>query len=217
VSSRIVTIVLLAGAIGSSLLAFYFLRSDEAPATRAESAVVAPSPGGDSEVASQAGESGETAGGPAEAQSRPPPAKAPGGQAQPGPGSSTPPFAGDFPREPPSEAEELEKVFASEAVDPAWGPSMEATLYEQIGEIAGSEVVTVRTECKTTLCRLQVTQRVPVQAGRSPDESPVMYEMYEALFARLGFESRSITSTSDANGIVSSVVYLPRGDSASSD
>jgi hypothetical protein len=108
-------------------------------------------------------------------------------------------------------------VFAAESVDPAWGPSMEATLNEQIGEIAGRDLVTMRTECKSTLCKVQVTQRVPVQPGRSADESPRMYEMYEALFARLGFASRSITSTGDANGIVTSVVYLPRGDSEPSD
>ena len=44
-----------------------------------------------------------------------------------------------------------------------------------------------------------------------------MYDMYEKLFARLGFESRSITSTSDGRGIVTSVVYLPRGDLESLD
>jgi hypothetical protein len=111
------------------------------------------------------------------------------------------------------EPADMEQVFAGEAVDPDWGPAMEATLYEQIGEIAGPDLVTVRTECRTTVCRLQVTQRVPEQKGRSSDESPAMYDMYEKLFARLGFASLSVTSTAEANGIVSSVVYLPRGDS----
>jgi hypothetical protein len=108
----------------------------------------------------------------------------------------------------------MEKVFDAEQVDPDWGPGMEATIYEQLGEIAGRDLVTVRTECKTTVCRLQVTQHVPVQAGRSADESPIMYGMWEVFFARLGFASLPVTSSAEANGVVSSVVYLPRGDPA---
>jgi len=107
----------------------------------------------------------------------------------------------------------MEKVFAAENVDPNWGPAMEATIYEQLGEIAGRDLITARMECRTTVCRLQVTQHVPAQSRRSPDESPVMYGMWEALFARLGFPNLPVSSTTEANGVVSSVVYLPRGDS----
>jgi hypothetical protein len=212
VSVKAVTLVLLAGAIGSALLAFNFLNPPEDPPATARPMVPAPSP----EVRAK-----ETLqGGPAEAGSRPQPVQAPHAQPQlstPGPKARVSGGTAQGAPSTSSDPAEAERVFAAETADPAWSPGMEATIYEQIGDIAGPELVTVHTECRTTLCRLEVTQRVPVQAGRSADESPEMYDMYETLFARLGFESRPVTSTADGKGIVTSVVYLPRGDLAPSD
>jgi hypothetical protein len=207
-----VAIAMFAGAIGIGVLAFNLLRSD-APAGKT-SAVVSASGPDERPTAVLQDKAGD-------AEARPPQA-APSESSVPLPhpgsaSSTTQAPEGASPADPMTESAEAEKVFAAEAVDPAWAAGMEATLYEQIGEIAGKDLVTVNTECRTTLCRLQVTQRVPMQAGRNSDESPAMYDMYEKLFARLGFESRSITSTSDGTGLVTSVVYLPRGDLDSPD
>jgi hypothetical protein len=204
-----VTIAMFAGAIAVGVLAFGFLRSDS---PGGEAAAVVSASGPDKRpMATLQGGAGDTEASPPKAA----PSRSVPSSPLPHPRSTDPMTqapGGATPAPPTTEPADAEKVFVAEAVDPAWAAGMEATLYEQIGEIAGKDLVTVNTECRTTLCRLQVTQRVPMQAGRSADESPAMYDMYEKLFARLGFESRSITSTSDGNGLVSSVVYLPRGD-----
>jgi hypothetical protein len=51
-----------------------------------------------------------------------------------------------------------DKEFVAEAIDPLWAPAMEARIVSEIAQISGLKLVSILAECRTTMCRLQLTQ-----------------------------------------------------------
>lgn len=96
---------------------------------------------------------------------------------------------------------ETERAFAAEAVDPSWSREAEAHILGEIAQVTGLKLVTLRVECRTTLCRLHVAQQ-ELQHGPGP---------ILEIVARLGMKTRWVLSVVDRNGVPASLAYLERG------
>src|SRR6185503_6570196 len=82
---------------------------------------------------------------------------------------------------------ENEKAFAVEPLDPPWSRSREAEILGQVAQMSGIRLLTIEVECRTSMCRLQLTQ------GAAPTESVwrgVPSPAYTELLAKLGYEPR---------------------------
>ena len=99
---------------------------------------------------------------------------------------------------------ETERLFAAEAVDQRWAPEAEAHVLGEIAQVTGLKLVTLRIECRTTLCRLHVGQQ-ELQKGSGP---------ILEIVARLGMKTRWVISVEDRNGVPTSLAYLERGSAA---
>jgi hypothetical protein len=95
---------------------------------------------------------------------------------------------------------EGEREFAAEAVDLAWAPGAEAELLAKLAQDPSLEIIDVQVECKSTMCRLQLTQPDP------GDESP----RFNVLVRSLGLEPRWAMALRDQSGALKSVAYLWR-------
>jgi hypothetical protein len=102
------------------------------------------------------------------------------------------------------ELRETERAFAAEAVDPRWSPEAEAHILGEIAQVTGLKLITLRVECKTTLCRLHVAQQ---ELPKGP--GPIL-----DIVARLGMKTRWVISSEDGNGVPTSLAYLERGSAA---
>ena len=97
---------------------------------------------------------------------------------------------------------ETERAFAAEAVDPQWSPQAEAHILGEIAQMTGLKLITLRVECKTSLCRLHVAQQELSAANP-----------FLGIVARLGMNPRWVISVVDRNGVPTSLAYLERGSS----
>ena len=95
---------------------------------------------------------------------------------------------------------EGEREFAAEAIDLAWAPGAEADLLGKLAQDNDLEIIDVQVECKSTMCRLQMTQPDP------GDESP----RFNVLVKSLGLEPRWGMALRDESGALNSVAYLWR-------
>lgn len=105
----------------------------------------------------------------------------------------------------PPNFRENEKAFVIEPLDSLWSRSREAEILSAIAQMNGLRLLTIEVECRTSMCRLQFTQNVPVPPN-VPD--PV----YTELLARLGYEPRLpfLGMARDNAGTVTYLTYLPR-------
>ncbi len=94
---------------------------------------------------------------------------------------------------------ETERAFAAEAVDPAWSQDAEAHIRDEIAQMTGLNLVTLRVECKTSLCRLHVSQQELSRANPFPQ-----------LVGRLGLKPLWVVAVVDRNGVPTSLAYLER-------
>jgi hypothetical protein len=94
---------------------------------------------------------------------------------------------------------ETEHAFTAEAVDPRWAPEAEAHILGEIAQVTGLKLVTLRVECKTSLCRLHVSQQ---ELSRS--------NPFPKLVDRLGLKPRWVMAVVDRNGVPTSLAYLKR-------
>jgi hypothetical protein len=110
---------------------------------------------------------------------------------------------------PPSLAAlETEKTFSAEAVDPLWSVHREADINDAIAQVNGLELITLQVECRTSLCRLQLTQRV---SGPIAQRTDAVMSFYGKVFDWLGVEHQPpVMLAVDGSGIATSLVYLPR-------
>jgi hypothetical protein len=69
---------------------------------------------------------------------------------------------------PPSQFIEGEREFAAEPIDGTWAPSAEASLLATIAEVAGLELVDLQVQCRSTMCRVQLTQPMAARPGAKP-------------------------------------------------
>jgi hypothetical protein len=70
----------------------------------------------------------------------------------------------------PPELAEGEREFAAEPIDATWASGAEAKLLAVFAEMPGLELIDLQAECRSTMCRLQLTQppAEPGQAGSLP-------------------------------------------------
>ena len=106
--------------------------------------------------------------------------------------------------------QEIDSAFAAEPVDALWAPTREAEMLSEIAQTSGLQVRTLRVECRTTKCRVQIAQSVPVPdraSGFVPEAS------YYKLFDRLGYQGAArypMTITPDGAGTATWVAYVAR-------
>jgi len=110
--------------------------------------------------------------------------------------------------------QEIDSAFAAEPVDPLWAPAREAEMLGEIAQTTGLQVRTLQVECRTTKCRVQIAQSVPV-----PDRASgfVPEAIYYKLFDRLGYQGAArypIVITPDGAGTATWVAYVARANAA---
>lgn len=64
----------------------------------------------------------------------------------------------DRPRELPPGVMQGEREFAAEPVDAAWAPGAEADLLANFAQMPGLKLIDLQGECRSTMCRVQLTQ-----------------------------------------------------------
>ncbi len=106
------------------------------------------------------------------------------------------------PHAPPDFAE-IERAFAAEPVDETWAPGAEASLLEKVAQIPGLALSGLRAECRSTMCRLKLTNIGGVALmGRA---GPRIADLESALGLKVGW----FMARTDA-GNAQTVLYLWR-------
>lgn len=103
-----------------------------------------------------------------------------------------------------------ENAFVAEPLDPLWARSREAEILGQIAQISGLRLINIEVECRTSMCRLQWTQDVPVPVEGELRGMP--NDVYEGLLARLGYTQPIPMGTAADARTITSLTYLPRQD-----
>lgn len=106
--------------------------------------------------------------------------------------------------------QQRENAFVAEPLDPLWSRSREAEILGQIAQISGLRLINIEVECRTSMCRLQWTQNVPVPVEGERRGMPDA--VYEDLLARLGYTQMIPMGTAGDAGTITSLTYLPRQD-----
>jgi hypothetical protein len=105
---------------------------------------------------------------------------------------------------PPPDLIEGEQEFAAEPVDTAWAPGAEADIFAKFAQMPGLKLVDLQVECRSTMCRLQLTQprdAPAVEGGARP---------FNVLLDSVGLEPRWMIAIVDRSGTMKSVAYLWR-------
>jgi hypothetical protein len=65
---------------------------------------------------------------------------------------------------------EGERAFAAEPVDATWAPGAEANILARFAQMPGLELIDLRVECRSTMCRFELTQPTGLAArgGANP-------------------------------------------------
>jgi hypothetical protein len=103
---------------------------------------------------------------------------------------------------PPPQLVEGEREFAEEPLDGTWASGAEADVLAKFAQMPGLKLIDLQVECRSTMCRVQLTQPSPPLGSPQP---------FKALLEPLGLEPRwSMTIKDRANGPVKSAAYLWR-------
>ena len=96
-------------------------------------------------------------------------------------------------REPVPAQFEGEREFGAEPVDATWAPGAEAELLAKIAQVPGLKLIDLQVQCRSTMCRLQLTQprRIPGERAGPP---------FLLLLNSLGMEPRWMMTVPDGNG-----------------
>ena len=108
--------------------------------------------------------------------------------------------------------QQRENAFVAEPVDPLWSRSREAEILEQIAQSNGLRLITIEVECRTSMCRLQWTQDVPLPVEGELRGMPS--DVHKDLLARLGYTQQIEMGTAGVAGsrALTALTYLPRQD-----
>jgi hypothetical protein len=101
-------------------------------------------------------------------------------------------------------AAEGERQFGAEAIDSEWAPGAEAALLAKIAQTPGLELIDLQVQCRSTMCRLELTQprRIPGETAGPP---------FPKLLYSLGMEPRwMMTIPGGDGGPTRSFAYLWR-------
>jgi hypothetical protein len=106
----------------------------------------------------------------------------------------------DAQSEPPPPLVANETVFMAESIDAQWAPMAEAQILDRIAQEPGLRLLDLRVECRTTMCRVQMTQpRVTEERA-----SPVTF------LNKAGYQIRFIVALDNQAGGRGSIAYLVR-------
>ncbi len=96
-----------------------------------------------------------------------------------------------------------EQEFATEPVDMAWAPGAEANLLATFAQMTGLHLIDLHVECRSTMCRLQLTQPngSTVEGGPRP---------FNVLLDSVGLEPRWMMAIGERGSPMKSVAYLWR-------
>lgn len=101
-----------------------------------------------------------------------------------------------------------ELEFAAEPVDAAWAPGAEADLLAKFAQMPGLKLIDIQVECRSTMCRLELTQpREPPAEGRAAS-NPAPFNLLHGSIE--GVEARWMMVIGDGTGPTRSVAYLWR-------
>jgi hypothetical protein len=89
--------------------------------------------------------------------------------------------------------------WAAEPVDPEWASLARTQILSKVAERPGLALIALQVECKTTMCRVEMTQ--PSSASNDP---PIR------LLNTLGMQPRVIMAAADRPGMRGSVAFLMR-------
>jgi hypothetical protein len=103
----------------------------------------------------------------------------------------------------PPEVAAGEREFAAEPVDPTWAPGAEAEVLSKFAQMPGLKLIDLQVECRSTMCRLQLTQ--PTGAPDAGGGRP-----FNVLLDSIGHEPRWMMAIRDSSGAMRSIAYLWR-------
>jgi hypothetical protein len=111
-----------------------------------------------------------------------------------------------------SHFQQKENAFVAEPLDPLWSRSREAEILGQIAQISGLRLINIEVECRTSMCRLQWTQDVPVPVEGELRGMPS--DVHKDLLTRLGYTQMIEMGTAGDAGsrTLTALTYLPRLD-----
>ncbi len=103
----------------------------------------------------------------------------------------------------PPQVAEGERAFAGEPVDATWALGAEAEVLSKFAQMPGLELIDRQVECRSTMCRLQLTQPTgaPDAAGARP---------FNVLLDSIGYQPRWMMAIRDRSGTMRSIAYLWR-------
>jgi hypothetical protein len=101
----------------------------------------------------------------------------------------------------PPQVAEGEREFAAEPVDAAWAAGAEADMLAKFAQMPGLKLIDLQVECRSTMCRLQLTQPGVPDGSRQP---------FSLLRDSVGLEPRWMMVVPEPGGPVKSVAYLWR-------
>ena len=104
-------------------------------------------------------------------------------------------------RDVPPQVAEGEREFAAEPVDTAWAPGAEAAMLAKFAQMPGLKLIDLQVECRSTMCRLQLTQ------PGTPDGSR---QAFSLLRDSVGLTPRWMMVVPQPGGGMKSVAYLWR-------
>ena len=119
------------------------------------------------------------------------------GQAAPGPMTQ---LILDAQREPPSGLAANERLFDAESIDVEWAPMAEAEILDRFAQQTGIRLVDLRVDCRTTLCRVQMTQPRPSEETVQPLR----------FLTSLGYRARFVVALGNQAGGIGTIAYLMR-------
>ena len=99
----------------------------------------------------------------------------------------------------------MEQAFAAELVDPLWATGMEGNILGQLAQ-ANLQLVTMRVECRTSMCLVQLIERP--SKGTDPGT-------FHDLVRDLGLDVWRVNGFIDQNGTPTLIAYLARRESMS--
>ena len=102
------------------------------------------------------------------------------------------------------EVAEGERRFAAEPVDATWAPGAEADLLARFAQMPGLQLIDLQVECRSTMCRLQLTQP---RGGPAVEGGP---RPFSVLRDSVGLEPRWMMAIGDGSSTMKSVAYLWR-------
>jgi hypothetical protein len=74
----------------------------------------------------------------------------------------------------PSEMIEGERAFSVEPIDAAWAPGAEANLLAKFAQMQGLKLIDLRVECRSTMCRVELSQPPAAPGERPPSFSGLL-------------------------------------------